>query len=96
MASTEVILTINDVEEVLSALQEKYKISSSDFSSNAHTREAVPEDDAYQWSAYLDHRNALQELDQELHRAYIQKVMAAGGDDAVQKAQLNSKLALAA
>jgi hypothetical protein len=94
MASKEVFLSLSDVEEALSAFEQKYKISSSAFASDPAAREALPEDDAFEWAAYIDHRNELLEMHQELHREYLGKLSASDEDSNVPKAQ--SKLCLAA
>jgi hypothetical protein len=54
----------------------------------------LPEDDAFEWAAYIDHRNELLEMHQELHREYLGKLSASDEDSNVPKAQ--SKLCLAA
>jgi hypothetical protein len=94
MASKEIYLSISDVEEALSAFEKKYKISSNVFMSDPGTRAALPEDDVFEWTAYIDHRNALQEVYQELHREYLDKLSVSDEDTNILKG--NSKLCLAA
>jgi hypothetical protein len=94
MASKEIYLSISDVEEALSAFEKKYKISSSAFMSDPEKRAALPEDDVFEWTAFIDHRNELQEVYQELHREYLGKLRVSEEDSHTPKG--NSKLALAA
>jgi hypothetical protein len=95
MASKEIILSISDVEAVLSSFEKKYNISSNKFMSDPAVREPMPEDDVFEWMAFIDHRNALQEMDQEMHREYLRKVSAPSDEDSNFPKAL-SKLALAA
>jgi hypothetical protein len=95
MASKEIYLSISDVEETLSAFEKKYKVSSIAFMSDPGVRESLPEDEVSEWTAFIDHKNELQELDQELHREYLQNLIPPSDQDSnVPKAL--SKLALAA
>ena len=77
MASKEIILSISDVEEVIAAFEKKYKISSSEFLLDQKLREALPEDEVFEWEAFIDHRNELLEMNQEMHREYLQQVTPA-------------------
>ena len=80
MASQEIILSINDVEEVIAGFEKKYKVSSSDFLLDQKLREALPEDDVFEWEAFIDHRNELLEMNQEMHREYLQQVIPSSDD----------------
>ena len=95
MASKEIILSISDVEEVIGAFEKKYKISSSVFMNDPEVRGSLPEDDVFEWMAFIDHRNELQELYQEVHREYLHTVSPPSDENSnVPKEQ--SKLCLAA
>jgi hypothetical protein len=95
MASKEIFLSISDVEEALSAFEKKYGISSGVFMSDPRVREALPEDDVFEWTAYIDHKNELQEMYQGVHRGYLHTVSGPSDEEPiVPKAQ--SKLRLAA
>jgi len=90
----EIYLSISDVEEALSAFEKKYKISSSAFMSDPAARAALTEDDVFEWTAFIDHKNELQEVYQELHREYLSKLSVSDVDVNIPKG--NSKLSLAA
>lgn len=92
MASKEIILSISDVEEMIAAFENKYKMSSSQFLIEQKVREALPEDDVFEWEALIDHRNELFELNLELHRDYLQQLVPTPNDPNAPK----DKLALAA
>lgn len=95
MAGKEIVLSISDVEEALSAFEKKYKMSSSEFMNDLRVRESLPEDDVFEWMAFVDHRNELQEKYQDLHREYLHTLSPPLDDDLnIPKAQ--SKLCLAA
>jgi hypothetical protein len=94
MASKETFLSISDVDAALLAFEQKYKISSGIFAGDAVVRAGLPEDDAFEWAAFIDHRNELQELQQELHREYLWKVTASSEE--IDALKGNSKLCLAA
>lgn len=92
MASTEIILSISDVEEMIAAFEKKYKMSSSQLLLDRKVREALPEDDVFEWEALIDHRSELLEMNQEMHREYLHQLSSTSDD----RNRPNSKLALVA
>lgn len=69
--SREFFLSLNDVEEMILCLEHKYAISSAEFFGNSELRARVPEDDVFRWEALIDHRRALKEAYEEVHRGYL-------------------------
>lgn len=94
VASTEITLTMRDVEEVLSAFEKKYNVSSSAIICDAELRATLPEDDVFEWMAYVDHKNELQRVDAEVHREYLHEVSPSFEKEIIPKGP--SQLALAA
>ncbi len=74
MTTREVFLTLADVENSIRTYEEKYGVSSAQFLRDQDPRAAMPEDDIFKWEAFLDHRRALREFHEELHREYLKQV----------------------
>lgn len=69
--SRETILTLMDVENLVRSYEEKYDLTTAEFLRNDEARARIPEDDVFKWEAYIDHRRALRERHDSLHRLYL-------------------------
>ena len=67
----EVYLSLREVEDYIRKFEEKYQISSADFLRGAELRAQIPEDDIFQWEAFIDHRAAQRSVEEQLHREYL-------------------------
>jgi len=67
----DVCLSSNDVDEMISGFERKYRVSSVEFFRNQEIRQRLPEDDVFRWEALIDHRLALRESYQEVHSGYL-------------------------
>jgi hypothetical protein len=67
----EVTLSLREVEEYIRAFEHKYGISSADFLCKDEVREQIAEDDVFKWEAFIDHRQELQVLDEEVLGRYL-------------------------
>jgi hypothetical protein len=74
MPSKEIVLTLSDVEQSLCAFESKYHVSTEEFLRNQAMRAGLPEDEVLLWEAFVDHRNELQALNQEVHREYLNQL----------------------
>jgi hypothetical protein len=79
MASKEIVLSISDLEQAIGSFEKKYGMSSNRFLVDQQAREALPEDDVFEWEAFIDHRNELEEIHQELHREYLSQLSSVSG-----------------
>lgn len=74
MTTREVFLTLADVENSIRTYERKYGVSSAQFLQDQNLRTAMPEDDIFKWEAFLDHKRALREFHEELHREYLKQL----------------------
>jgi hypothetical protein len=74
----EVCLSLNDVEQMISGLEDKYTLSSADFFRDEKSRLRIPEDDVFHWQALVDHRRALKESYQEVRTGYLARLSHGG------------------
>jgi len=74
----EVSLSLNDVEELIRALEDKYKLSSAEFFRSQEFREGMPEDDVFRWEALVDHRLALREAYEQVRSGYLTRLSQTG------------------
>jgi hypothetical protein len=73
IASRTVMLSISDIEAAIGRLEDKYGVSSLNFLLDDEKRAMVSEDDIFEWEALLDHRNQLEEIQEDLHRKYLSR-----------------------
>jgi hypothetical protein len=67
-------LTLAEVESLICKLEEKHALSTAEFLRNPDARMRLPEDDVFEWDAYIDHRAELRRIDEELRRAFLERV----------------------
>jgi hypothetical protein len=65
MIMKEVVLTLQDVQNVLKRLETLYEFSTEDFINNSELHVKVQPDDFFEWMAMADHRADL--LEQQAH-----------------------------
>lgn len=70
----EVFLSLNDVEEMITGFERKYRLSSAEFFRDEEVRQQLPEDDVFHWNALIYHRLALKETYQEVHSKYLNQL----------------------
>lgn len=70
----DVCLTLNDVEEMVTALERQYGMSSAEFFRNEEARRTLPEDDVFRWEALIDHRLALRDSYQAVRSEYLARL----------------------
>lgn len=90
----EVCLSLGEVDNLIRAIEEKYGVLTADFLLDADLRSRLPEDDVFQWEAFLAHKRELERNQETLRTAYLNNVTQARPEDASTKA--NQNLALAA
>jgi hypothetical protein len=89
----EVFLSLNDVEAMILDFEQKYGMSSADFFRDVELRKSLPEDDVFRWEAFIDHRSALRETHEEVHREYLTNVRQSSDE---RRLHLNTQELLAA
>jgi len=88
----EQVLTLLEVEEIIHRFEEKYKVSTTEFLSNAELRSNIIDDDVFQWEAFNAHRDELERAAEEVRSDYLRHVK----QDLGQSRSANNNLALAA
>jgi hypothetical protein len=73
----EQFLTVAELDELIRKLEEKYGRTTLDFLRDPEFRATVSEDDYFQWEAFVSHKAALDELEQDVRRQYLQQVSQA-------------------
>jgi hypothetical protein len=76
---SEFILTLSDVERFLSEYEEQTGLTTEQFRVLPQARAALSEDLILEWEAMIDHKRALEESQDELHREYLNELQE--GDD---------------
>jgi hypothetical protein len=89
----EITLTTTDIENKLQELQHRYGISTLEFQTNPDARARVSDEDEFEWDAYIEHQYAIKDMEETLHREYLQRL---GSPLAEHPAKPNSALLLAA
>jgi hypothetical protein len=70
----EVCLSLNDVEEMISAFEHKYGVLSPDFFNNTKIKQELPEDDVFEWEALIYHRAALRATSEQVQSVYLSRL----------------------
>jgi hypothetical protein len=76
--SREIFLSLGDAERYIRGFEGKYGISSEDLLRDPTLREKVPEDDAFEWVAFLDLKKEIETAQEELHLEYLADLESAG------------------
>lgn len=71
MPSREILLSLREVEAQIAYFEQKYGITTADFLRSEGLEENIPEDDAFKWEAFVDHRRELKHWDEKVHRQYL-------------------------
>lgn len=64
-------VTLEEVENYIFRFEKRYGVSTSDYLKDQTVRSRIPEDDAFKWEAYIDHRRELQRISDETRREYL-------------------------
>jgi hypothetical protein len=88
----EQFLTLLEVETLIHKFEEKYKISTTEFLTNAALRAGMLDDEIFQWEAFNAHRDELERVAEEVRSAYLGNVKKSTDETRV----ANNNLALAA
>jgi|tagenome__1003787_1003787.scaffolds.fasta_scaffold19183095_2 hypothetical protein len=64
-------LTLQDLEDRIRSLEQKYEMTTADFLRDPQGRSKIREADALKWDAYIEFRRELRECQEELHHAYL-------------------------
>lgn len=64
---------LNDLDEIIRAYEEKYKISSFDMLKDQSARTGISEDELLKWEAYVAQRRRLLDHNSDVHRHYLQR-----------------------
>lgn len=70
-------LTLVEVETLIRKLEEKHGLSTAVFLRDLDAREQLPEDDVFEWDAYIDHRSELRRIDDEVRNGFLGRVSQA-------------------
>lgn len=70
----ELVLTPGEVENLIRVYEEANGVTSEVFLCDQRLREEMDEDDVFEWEALIEHRNALKELHDNMHREYLKRV----------------------
>ncbi len=89
----EVCLSLTELDGLIQALEEKHGVLTADFLLDADLRSRLPEDDVFQWEAFLAHKRELERNQETLRTAYLSNVTQAPSENASTKAEQNLALA---
>jgi hypothetical protein len=90
----EEFLSLIEVDDQISGFERKYGVSSNEFLRDSDLRSRIPEDDVFQWDAFIAHRVEIRRVDDETRRGYLEKVVHTSGESC--DPARNTELALAA
>ena len=77
---SEILLSLCDVNRILLEYEERTGMTTEAFRVRPEARVALSEDIALEWEAMIEHKQALEQLEAELHREYLNELQG-GGDD---------------
>ncbi len=86
-------LTLVEVENLIRQFEEKHGLTTAIFLRDTDARERLPEDDIFEWEAYIDHRAELRRLDDEIRKVFLGRVTHTSAAD---EASTDEKQALLA
>lgn len=80
MPIREQFLSLLEVDEQITAFEQRYGVSSAEFLRDAELRGRMPEDDVFQWDAFIAHRVEIRRVDDETRKNYLDKVVHKPGE----------------
>jgi hypothetical protein len=88
----EQVLTLLEIEAIIHKFEEKYKVSTTEFLTNAELRSTLLDDEVFQWEAFHAHRDELERAAEEVRSDYLKHLKKSDEESRT----VNNNLALAA